>query len=164
MHNKSKNKITRSRFVVDLCFHNPPKLDSGAYNQRVAECKFPVEQLNSVRPLKYLAELTEAKFKSIESAITDPIAKRRARHVVGEVQRTADAVKALKVGDLTTFGKLKNASHVSLRDDYEVTGPELDYMAEEACKVDGVIGSRMTSGGFGECTVSLVKNEAIHLL
>lgn len=141
--------------------HSPHKLDSGAYNQRVAECKKAVEQLNTVRPLKYLAELTEAEFKSIESAITDPVAHKRARHVVGEVQRTSDAVKALKAGDITLFGKLMNASHASLRDDYEVTGPELDCMAEEAWKIDGVIGSRMTGGGFGGCTVSLVKEEAI---
>lgn len=141
--------------------HSPHKLDSGAYNQRVAECKKAVEQLNTVRPLKYLAELTEAEFKSIESAITDPVAHKRARHVVGEVQRTSDAVKALKAGELVLFGKLMNASHASLRDDYEVTGPELDCMAEEAWKIDGVIGSRMTGGGFGGCTVSLVKDEAI---
>jgi len=141
--------------------HSPHKLDSGAYNQRVSECKKAVEQLNTVRPLKYLAELTEAEFKSIESAITDPVAHKRARHVVGEVQRTSDAVKALKANDLVLFGKLMNASHISLRDDYEVTGPELDCMAEEAWKIDGVIGSRMTGGGFGGCTVSLVKEEAI---
>lgn len=141
--------------------HSPHKLDSGAYNQRVAECKLAVEQLNKVRPLKYLAELTEAEFKSIESAITDVTAHKRARHVVGEVQRTSDAVKALKAGDLIQFGKLMNASHVSLRDDYEVTGLQLDTMAEEAWKIEGVIGSRMTGGGFGGCTVSLVKDEAI---
>ena len=141
--------------------HSPHKLDSGAYNQRVAECKKAVEQLNTVRPIKFLAELTEADFKEIESAITDPVAHKRARHVVGEVQRTSDAVEALKAGNLELFGKLMNASHVSLRDDYEVTGPELDCMAEEAWKVEGVIGSRMTGGGFGGCTVSLVKDEAI---
>jgi len=141
--------------------HSPHKLDSGAYNQRVAECKLAVEQLNKVRPIKYLAELTEAEFKEIESAITDVTAHKRARHVVGEVQRTSDAVKALKEGDIVKFGQLMNASHVSLRDDYEVTGPELDTMAEEAWKIDGVIGSRMTGGGFGGCTVSLVKDEAI---
>jgi galactokinase len=141
--------------------HSPHKLDSGAYNQRVAECKLAVEQLNKVRPIKYLAELTEIEFKEIESAITDPVAHKRARHVVGEVQRTSDAVKALKAGDLVKFGQLMNASHVSLRDDYEVTGIQLDTMAEEAWKIDGVIGSRMTGGGFGGCTVSLVKDEAI---
>ncbi|HOJ65705.1 MAG TPA: galactokinase [Paludibacteraceae bacterium] len=141
--------------------HSPHKLDSGAYNQRVAECKKAVEQLNKVRSIKYLAELTEEEFKKIESAITDETAKKRARHVVSEVQRTKDAVKALRAGDILQFGKLMNASHVSLRDDYEVTGPELDTMVEEAWKIDGVIGSRMTGGGFGGCTVSLVKDEAI---
>jgi galactokinase len=141
--------------------HSPHKLDSGAYNQRVAECKKAVEQLNTVRPIKYLAELTEADFKAIEHAITDPVAHKRARHVVGEVQRTSDAIKALKEGKLELFGQLMNASHASLRDDYEVTGPELDCMAEEAWKIEGVIGSRMTGGGFGGCTVSLVKEEAI---
>lgn len=147
--------------VVISNTHSPHKLDSGAYNQRVAECKLAVEQINKVRPIKYLAELTEAEFEKIEDAITDPVAHKRARHVVGEVQRTTDAVKALKDGDIKLFGKLMNASHVSLRDDYEVTGPELDIMAEEAWKIDGVIGSRMTGGGFGGCTVSLVKDEAI---
>lgn len=147
--------------VVISNTHSPHKLDSGAYNQRVAECKLAVEQLNKVRPIKYLAELTEAEFEKVQDAITDPVAHKRARHVVGEVQRTTDAVKALKAGDITLFGQLMNASHVSLRDDYEVTGPELDTMAEEAWKIDGVIGSRMTGGGFGGCTVSLVKEEAI---
>ena len=147
--------------VVISNTHSPHKLDSGAYNSRVAQCQLAVKQINEVRPIKYLAELTEEEFKKIESAITDEVAHKRARHVVGEVQRTTDAVKALKEGNLKLFGELMNASHVSLRDDYEVTGPELDTMAEEAWKIDGVIGSRMTGGGFGGCTVSLVKDEAI---
>lgn len=142
--------------------HSPHKLDSGAYNDRVAQCQLAVKQLQTVLPnLKNLAELTEKEFERVESAITDPIAHKRARHVVGEVQRTVDAVKALKEGNLQLFGELMNASHRSLRDDYEVTGPELDTMAEEAWKIPGVIGSRMTGGGFGGCTVSLVKDEAI---
>lgn len=143
--------------------HSPHKLDSGAYNQRVAECMLAVEQLRKVRPeLNYLAELTQTEFDKISDAITDPTAKKRARHVVGEVQRTVDAVKALKEEKIDEFGKLMNASHVSLRDDYEVTGVQLDTMVEEAWKIDGVIGSRMTGGGFGGCTVSLVKDEAIN--
>lgn len=141
--------------------HSPHKLDSGSYNDRVAQCKKAVEQLSAVRPLKNLAELTEEEFKSIENAITDPVAHKRARHVVGEVQRTKDAVKALQNGDIQAFGKLMCASHISLRDDYEVTGPELDALAEAAWKINGVIGSRMTGGGFGGCTVSLVRDEAI---
>lgn len=147
--------------VVISNTHSPHKLDSGAYNERVAQCQLAVQQINAVRPIKYLAELSEEEFKKVEHAITDPVAHKRARHVVGEVQRTQDAVKALKAGDIAAFGKLMNASHVSLRDDYEVTGPELDTMAEEAWKISGVIGSRMTGGGFGGCTVSLVKDEAI---
>lgn len=148
--------------VVIANTHSPHHLDSGAYNDRVAQCQLALEQLRSVKPgLKYLAELSEAEFNEIKGAITDPIALKRARHVVGEVQRTADAVKALKEGDIALFGKLMCESHVSLRDDYEVTGLQLDTMAAEAWKIDGVIGSRMTGGGFGGCTVSLVKDEAI---
>ena len=148
--------------VVISNTHSPHKLDSGAYNARVAQCKLALEQLRKVKPgLKNLAELTESEFLKIESAITDPVAHRRARHVVGEVQRTTDAVKALQSGDIMTFGKLMCQSHVSLRDDYEVTGLHLDTLAEEAWKIPGVIGSRMTGGGFGGCTVSLVRDEAI---
>lgn len=147
--------------VVISNTHSPHKLGD-EYNDRVRECQLAVAQLRSVRPeLKNLAELTQAEFDEIKGAITDPIALKRARHVVGEVQRTVDAVDYLKAGDLETFGKLMNASHVSLRDDYEVTGKFLDALAEEAWKVNGVIGSRMTGGGFGGCTVSLVKDEAI---
>ncbi|NDV47747.1 galactokinase [Paludibacter sp. 221] len=147
--------------VVISNTHSPHKLGD-EYNDRVRECQLAVEQLRTVRPnLNNLAELTQAEFDEIKGAITDPIALKRARHVVGEVQRTVDAVKYLKAGDIETFGKLMNASHDSLRDDYEVTGKFLDTLAEEAWKIDGVIGSRMTGGGFGGCTVSLVKNEAI---
>lgn len=148
--------------VVISNTHSPHKLDSGAYNARVAECKLAVEQLRTVRPeLQNLAELSEAEFLEIKSAITDPVALQRAEHVVGECQRTIDAVAALKAGNLELFGQLMNASHVSLRDNYEVTGLHLDTLAEEAWKIDGVIGSRMTGGGFGGCTVSLVRDEAI---
>ncbi len=147
--------------VVISNTHSPHKLDSGAYNARVAQCHEAVDMISKVRPLMHLAELSMAEFEQVQNAITDEVALRRARHVVGEVQRTRDAVEALQKGDIQTFGKLMNASHVSLRDDYEVTGPELDALAEAAWQVDGVIGSRMTGGGFGGCTVSLVREEAI---
>lgn len=147
--------------VVISNTHSPHKLDSGAYNARVAQCHEAVDMISRVRPLMYLAELSMTEFEQVQHAITDEVALRRARHVVGEVQRTRDAVEALQKGDIQTFGKLMNASHVSLRDDYEVTGPELDALAEAAWQVDGVIGSRMTGGGFGGCTVSLVREEAI---
>ena len=147
--------------VVITNTHSPHHLDSGAYNDRVRQCKTAVEQISQVKPIKMLAELTEDDWKEVEGAITDPIAKKRARHVVGEVARTAAAVEALKKGEIAYFGELMTASHVSLRDDYEVTGPELDALAEAAWQVEGVLGSRMTGGGFGGCTVSLVKDEAI---
>jgi galactokinase len=147
--------------VVITNTHSPHHLDSGAYNDRVRQCKTAVEQISKVKPIKFLAELTEDDWKEVEGAISDPIAKKRARHVVGEVARTAAAVEALRRGEIAYFGELMTASHVSLRDDYEVTGPELDALAEAAWQVEGVLGSRMTGGGFGGCTVSLVKDEAI---
>lgn len=147
--------------VVITNTHSPHHLDSGAYNDRVRQCKLAVEQISKVKPIKFLAELTEEDWKEVQGAITDPIAFKRARHVVGEVARTAAAVEALKRGEIAYFGELMTASHVSLRDDYEVTGPELDALAEAAWQVEGVLGSRMTGGGFGGCTVSLVKDEAI---
>ena len=147
--------------VVVTNTHSPHHLDSGAYNDRVRQCQLAVEQLNALRPIKYLAELSQADFEQVEYAITDEVAHRRARHVVGEVQRTKDAVAALQQGNIELFGMLMNQSHVSLRDDYEVTGPELDALAEAAWKVEGVLGSRMTGGGFGGCTVSLVREGAI---
>ena len=147
--------------VVITNTHSPHHLDSGAYNDRVHQCRTAVEQISKIKPIKFLAELTPADWTQVESAITDPIAKKRARHVVSEVARTAEAVEALKKGDIVRFGQLMTASHVSLRDDYEVTGPQLDALAQAAWQVDGVLGSRMTGGGFGGCTVSLVKDEAI---
>ena len=148
--------------VVISNTHSPHKLDSGAYNDRVSQCQTALSELRSVRPeLKNLAELTVEDFEKIGSAITDAVAYRRARHVVSEVARTKEAVSALRAGDIERFGKLMCESHISLRDDYEVTGLHLDTLAEEAWKIEGVIGSRMTGGGFGGCTVSLVRDEAI---
>ena len=147
--------------VVVSNTHSPHHLDSGAYNDRVRQCQLAVQQISTVHPIKNLAELSQVDFDQVEHAITDEVAHRRARHVVGEVQRTKDAVEALQQGNIELFGKLMTQSHISLRDDYEVTGPQLDALAEAAWKVDGVIGSRMTGGGFGGCTVSLVRDEAI---
>ena len=108
-----------------------------------------------------LGELTEEGFEQIKDAVKDPVCRKRAKHAVYENQRTIKAVKALRNNDLETFGKLMNASHVSLRDDYEVTGKELDTLVEAAWKQEGVVGSRMTGAGFGGCTVSIVKEEAV---
>lgn len=141
--------------------NSPHKLDSGMYNQRVSECHAAVDAISKVRPIKVLAEVSWDEFKTLESQIDDETARKRARHVISEIARTEQAVTELRNGNIDTFGQLMNGSHDSLRDDYEVTGEELDTMVEEARKIDGVVGSRMTGGGFGGCTVSLVKDEAI---
>ncbi len=142
--------------------NSPHKLDSGMYNQRVAECKEAVNEISELlKPIKALVECSVSEFRQIEKKFTDETAKKRARHVITEIARTEEAVRQLKHGNLERFGELMNASHDSLRDDYEVTGFELDTMVEEARKIEGVIGSRMTGGGFGGCTVSIVKDEAI---
>ena len=136
-------------------------LVTSAYNERRAQCESALKALQKVKPIKALGELTNAEFDAIASAIPDPVERRRARHAVYENNRTLEAVKALEANDVKRFGALMNASHVSLRDDYEVTGPELDTLAELAWQQDGVLGSRMTGGGFAGCTVSIVRDAAI---
>ena len=136
-------------------------LVTSAYNERRAQCESTLKALQKVKPIKALGELTNAEFDAIASAIPDPVERRRARHAVYENNRTLEAVKALEANDVKRFGELMNASHVSLRDDYEVTGPELDTLAELAWQQDGVLGSRMTGGGFAGCTVSIVRDAAI---
>jgi galactokinase len=141
--------------------NSPHKLDSGMYNQRVRECHAGVDAINKYKPIKVLAEVSWDEFLGLEDKIEDVTARKRARHVISEIARTEQAVQELRDGNIETFGQLMNGSHDSLRDDYEVTGEELDTMVEEARRIEGVIGSRMTGGGFGGCTVSLVKDEAI---
>jgi len=141
--------------------NSPHSLDSGKYNERVRQCHAAVDAIKPYKNITNLAEISFEEFLKVEDKITDDVVKRRARHVISEIKRTTDAVAELKAGNLVPFGKLMNASHDSLRDDYEVTGNELDTMVEEARKIEGVIGSRMTGGGFGGSTVSLVKDEAV---
>jgi galactokinase len=136
-------------------------LADSKYNERRAECESSVESIAQTEPVSLLGELSYARFLDLQHLIPDETVRRRAHHVVSENQRVLDAVKALKESDLILFGQLMNASHDSLRDDYEVTGIELDTLAEEARKVEGVLGSRMTGAGFGGCTVSLVHKDAI---
>ncbi|MFH0760970.1 MAG: galactokinase [Bacteroidota bacterium] len=136
-------------------------LADSKYNERVAECQAAVKALQPGKKIQYLAELNGAEFAQYKHFITDEVVMRRARHAVLENERTSLAVKTLKSGDLIRFGQLMNDSHDSLRDDYEVTGIELDTLVEESRKITGVIGSRMTGAGFGGCTVSLVKDEAV---
>jgi galactokinase len=136
-------------------------LADSKYNERVAECQTAVKMLNTGKPITLLAQMNLGDFSKFEYLITDEVIKRRARHVISENDRTFEAVEVLKAGDLVRFGQLMNESHDSLRDDYEVTGIELDTLVSESRKITGVIGSRMTGAGFGGCTVSLVKDESV---
>lgn len=147
--------------IVIACSNKKRGLGDSKYNERRRECETALAELQKVVDIKSLGELTEEQFEANKDAIGDEVRVRRARHAVYENQRTIQAVEALQKQDLKKFGELMNASHVSLRDDYEVTGIELDTLVEEAWKVDGVIGSRMTGAGFGGCTVSIVEDAAV---
>lgn len=147
--------------IVIACSNKKRGLGDSKYNERRSECETALAELQKVVDIKSLGELTEEQFEANKDAIGDEVRVRRARHAVYENQRTIQAVEALQKQDLKKFGELMNASHASLRDDYEVTGIELDTLVEEAWKVDGVIGSRMTGAGFGGCTVSIVEDAAV---
>jgi galactokinase len=136
-------------------------LVGSAYNDRRNECEQAVKDLQTKLDIQALGELSEEAFEANKSLITDPICQKRAKHAVYENQRTIRAVEALKNNDIEEFGRLMNASHVSLRDDYEVSCEEIDILVDLAWKIPGVLGSRITGGGFGGCTVSIVKNEAV---
>ncbi len=136
-------------------------LVDSAYNQRRQECTDALSELQSVIEIKTLGDLDEETFEKHKDAIKDPIRQKRARHAVKENQRTIQAVAALRAGDITRFGQLMNQSHISLRDDYEVSCEEIDILVDLAWTLPGVIGSRITGGGFGGCTVSIVKNDAV---
>ena len=153
-------KLENAKIVI-ACSNKKRGLGDSKYNERRSECETALAELQQVVEIKTLGDLDEESFEKCKSAIKSDVRVRRAKHAVYENQRTMRAVEALKNNDVKLFGELMNASHVSLRDDYEVTGIELDTLVEEAWKVDGVIGSRMTGAGFGGCTVSIVKDEAI---
>ncbi|MCR5476934.1 MAG: galactokinase [Lachnospiraceae bacterium] len=147
--------------IVIACSNKKRGLGDSKYNERRAECETALKELQELVDIQSLGELDEATFEKICTRIVDPVRRKRARHAVYENQRTIQAQEALENGNVKLFGQLMNASHESLRDDYEVTGIELDTLVEEAWKVPGVIGSRMTGAGFGGCTVSIVREDAI---
>ena len=153
-------KLEGARIVIS-CSNKKRGLGDSKYNERRSECETALAEIQKVKDIKSLGELTEEEFEAVKDAIKDPVRQKRAKHAVYENQRTVQAVAALKANDIAKFGELMNASHVSLRDDYEVTGIELDTLVEEAWNCPGVIGSRMTGAGFGGCTVSIVKTEDI---
>ncbi len=136
-------------------------LKDSKYNERRAECEAALRELQTKLPIHNLCDLSREEFDANAHLIGSEIRRRRAKHAVYENCRTLDAVKALNDGDLARFGRLMNDSHVSLRDDYEVTGPELDTIAEAAWAQRGVIGARMTGAGFGGCAVSIVEDDAV---
>ena len=136
-------------------------LVNSAYNDRRNECETALKELQEVLDIKTLGDLTEEEFEANKSAIKDEVRQVRAKHAVYENQRAIKAVKALEAGDIKLFGELMKASHVSLRDDYEVSCKEIDILVDLAWQIPGVIGSRITGGGFGGCTVSIVETDAV---
>ena len=154
-------KLEGARIVIS-CSNKKRGLGDSKYNERRSECETALAEIQKVRDIKSLGELTEEEFEAVKDAIKRSGPPETCKNIaVYENQRTVQAVAALKANDIAKFGELMNASHVSLRDDYEVTGIELDTLVEEAWNCPGVIGSRMTGAGFGGCTVSIVKTEDI---
>lgn len=144
--------------IVIACSNKKRGLGDSKYNERRRECEEALQYLQTKSKIQSLGDLTEDEFEELEVLIPDEIRRKRARHAVFENQRTIKAVNALKMNDIQRFGELMKESHISLRDDYEVTGIELDTLVEAAWEQAGVLGSRMTGAGFGGCTVSIVKD------
>lgn len=153
--------VLKDMKIVIACSNKKRGLSDSKYNERRRECTAALSQIQEVVGIESFGDLTAEQFEAYQSAIRDECWLRRARHAVTENLRTIEAVKVLQKGDLTAFGKLMNASHASLRDDYEVTGIELDTLVETAWAQDGVIGARMTGAGFGGCTVNIVKDDCV---
>jgi galactokinase len=136
-------------------------LTDSKYNERRAECEKAVELLQAYKPIRNLSELGNDEIKVLDTYIADQVIRKRAKHVISENGRVLEAVKVLTGNNLKRFGELMNQSHDSLREDYEVTGMELDTLVDEGRKLPGVIGTRMTGAGFGGCTVSIVEKEHV---
>lgn len=150
--------------IVIINSNKKHSLVNSGYNDRRRESENALKALQTKLPIKALGELSIEEFEKHKDLIKDPIEQKRAKHAVYENQRTLQATECLRKGDVETFGKLMNQSHISLRDDYEVSCPELDVIAETAWTVPGVLGARMTGGGFGGSAVALVKDSAVKQL
>ena len=137
------------------------ELVDSEYNVRREQCEAAVEMLQEVVSISALGELSESEFEKYKYAITDPVIERRAKHAVYENKRTEKAAEALIDGQLDIFGQLMNESHISLHEDYEVTVKETDFLVRSAWKQEGIVGARMTGGGFGGCCIAIVENEAV---
>ena len=138
--------------------NKPRQLTSSAYNDRRTECERVLSYIQKAKPVNSLCELSHEEFLEMENSIPEEPLRKRARHAIDENMRALDAAKAVQNGDLHLFGRLMNESHDSLQDLYEITGPELDALVEEARLIDGVLGSRMTGAGMGGCTLNLLKD------
>ena len=139
-------------------------LVDSAYNQRRQECEEALRILQKLVPIEHLCQLNTKQFDELSSQVSEQFSDtvlRRARHTISENERVKEAVQALRNHDMPRFGQLMNASHASLRDDYEVSCPELDFLVEQAQQFEGVLGSRMTGAGFGGCTVTLIVEKQI---
>lgn len=153
-------KLADAKIVITNSKVKHSLVDS-AYNDRRNESTAALKNLQTVVDIQTLGDLTEEEFEAHKDAITDPVCRKRAKHAVYENQRTIKAVAALKENNVELFGQLMNASHESLKNDYEVSCEEIDILVDLAQAMPGVIGSRITGGGFGGCTVSIVKNETV---
>ncbi len=137
-------------------------LADSKYNERRSECEAGLEILKTALPnIECLGDVTLDEFNANSHLLKDEVIKKRVKHVIEEDDRVLKSAEVLSKGDVEAFGKLMCASHASLRDLYEVSCTELDTLVDEALKLDGVLGSRMTGAGFGGCTVSLVKEDAV---
>ena len=147
--------------VVIMNTNKRRELADSKYNERRSECEEALKRLQTQLTIDALGDLDSETFEAHTDLINDDTLIRRARHAVTENQRTLEAKAELEKGNLAAFGKLLNASHYSLRHDYEVTGIELDTLVDAAQKQEGVLGARMTGAGFGGCAIALVKEENI---
>lgn len=136
-------------------------LVTSEYNTRRMQCEKALTILQERYPVANLCELDPVLLDEAAGLFEDEVLYRRVRHAVTENDRVNQAIRALRLGDLSRFGKLMNESHRSLKEDYEVTGVEMDTLAEEAQRLEGVLGARITGGGFGGCTVNLVRDDAV---
>ncbi|NMB43403.1 MAG: galactokinase [Clostridiales bacterium] len=155
-------KLDKMRVVI-AASNKKRRLADSKYNERRSECEAALADLKEVVDINSLGDLSINEFEEYKDHIKNETNRKRAKHAVYENQRTIKAVEELKNNNIEEFGKLMNESHVSLRDDYEVTGIELDTLVEAAWKQEGVIGSRMTGAGFGGCTVSIVEEDKIDI-
>lgn len=137
------------------------ELADSKYNERVAECSKALESLRVAKPMIDLSDMDLEEFNLNSHLISDQVIRKRAKHVISENQRVKDAIEALNNEDLAAFGQLMNKSHISLKEDYEVTGFELDTIVSEAWQMEGVLGARMTGAGFGGCSVNIVRFDRV---